>query len=580
MSQPPQPPQPPSNPPDQPYGYPQQPPYGYPEQNPYAQPAQPPQQPYGYPQQPGQQPYGYPEQNPYAQPAQPPQQPYGYPQQQPYDPAGYGQQPPAGPPAQQPGAQPPFADQPAHPPQPPGTPYQPAPDGGPRMSGGKLGAMIAGIVALVVVIGGGIWMLTSGGSSHDQATGGGGGGGGRHTVTTGRLRWTVDAPKVSTSQIVSPTPGMWFSGDDVVKQSTTDVAGYELSGGKRDWAVKVPSGHICDASSTASDGKVAVQYGTHCQDVMGIDLAHGTSLWHQALKSPGGESFSFTDADMAVSADTVAITWSQNTAAFDLTTGKPRWHAASSGGDCHDQGFAGGSRMVEVYQCGYMENAPYHVRVIDPATGKSKWTWDAPSDTKVTNVISVDPVVVGIGAGDSLITDVWDIDGGRLHGKISLGRGGDDLGKYAISCPPVQMTPCRDVVVTDDTLYMPTRTHTGSGSGQTNEIAAFDLDSGNPKWLSKDSTAPLDLVTTAGKSLVCYEESGYDSPGRIVHVAMSGGGLSTYTDFSSDTQQREHTAYGPGASGLAEGWYHDTLVFSLAEVDTSGEYKVLMAALR
>ncbi len=592
MSQPPQPPQPPNTPPDQPYGYPQQS-YGYPDpNNPYGQPLPPqePQQPYGYPQQP----YGYPEQNPYAQPQQPyaqPQQPYGYPQQPPQQPS-YEQ--PAYPPQQpaydqqayapQPDPVQSYAEQPTHPQQPPvpapPQPYRPAPAGGAKLSGGKLGMMIGGIVALVVVIGVGIWLVTSGsGGSSDQA---GGPGGGTHSATTGRLLWTVKAPKVSKAQIVSPTPGMWFSGHDVVKQSTTEVSAYDLTSGRLAWTVKVPAGHACDATSESAGGKVAVQYGTHCENVMAIDLAKGKSLWHKPLSNGSGgsaDTFTYSDADMAVSANTVAVSWDDNAAAYNLTTGTQQWHT-NPGDSCQDQGFAGGSRMIEVYKCGFADNAPYHVRVIDPATGKAQWTWDAPADTQVTNVISVDPVVVGLAAGNDLVTDIWDIDGGRLQGKIGLGRGSDDLGKYGIHCPPTQLTPCTDAVVSGTTLYMATQAHTGSGDGaETNEIAAFDLTTGKPEWLSKDSGEPLDVLTVQGDSIVAYQESGYDSPGKIVDVSKAKGTLSTYTNFSAATQSQEHTAYGPGVSGLVEGWYDGTLVFSLSEVDTSGEYSVLMAAL-
>ena len=628
MSQPPQ-------PPDQPYGYPQQP-YGYPPQppaapepNPYAQQPQaaPEQNPYGQ-QQPAD-PYGYPQQqpgwgepSPYDQPyggPQPgypgyedPQQPYGgqpgyadpqqgYYQQPSYDPQAYpGQQPyqqPYDP--QMPAYQQPVYEQPAYQPPPPpaGPPEQPPtapapqpgypaqahyPDPGGQSGAdkpsGKLYGMIAGILALVLVIGGGIWLLTSGGSGGGTQAAGGGG---AHD-TTGQLRWTVGAPKVAKAQIVSPTPGMWFAGKDVVKESTTVVTGYNLASGHADWQVPVPAGHTCDATSTAAGGKVAVQYGVHCENVMGINLTTGKLLWHKPLASGSSDdSFVFSNADMAVSGDTVAVAWDDNAAAFDLTTGKPQWHAAS-GGSCQDQGFAGGSKMVEVYKCGEAENAPYHVRLINPATGKAQWTWDAPADTSVTNVLSVDPVVVGIGAGDDLITDIWDIDGGRLQGKIALGKNSQGLGKYAINCPATQMTPCHDVAVAGGTLYLATRAHAGGkqDGSLTNEIAAFNLSTGNPKWLSKDGSQPMDVVTTQGDSVIAYQESGYDTPGAIIAANTANGALSTYTTFSADTQSREHDAYGPGVSGLVEQWQSGTLAMSLTEVDSSGEYPTLMAVLR
>jgi hypothetical protein len=531
---------------------------GYPQAQGYGQP-QPPQQP-----QPQQQPYAappqpaYEPQQPYAEPL-PPQTPYGEPavrQPAPPEPAGY---PP----------QPPYPDEQG---------LVEDPGGGPA-GNRKLYLMVAGIVALVVLIGGGIWLMTSGGGSSQQASGGAGGVGPHNTQ--GELRWTVKAPTVSKAQIVSPTPGMWFAGKNVVKQSTTAVTAYDLATGHTAWTVPAPAGHTCQASSTAAGGKVAVQYGAHCEDLMAVDLSTGKMLWHKPLAAGKAATYVYSNADLAVSGSTVAVAWDDNAAAFDLSNGKQRWKT-SAGGSCQDQGFAGGTQMVEVYKCGLSDDPPYHVRLIDPVTGKAKWTWDAPAGTQVTNVISVDPVVIGLGAGDDLITDIWNIDGGRLHGKITLGKTSDDIGKYGIHCPAVQLTPCQNVAVSGDTLYM--ATHARSSGKQdgalTNEVAAFDLTTGSPKWLSKSGPQPYDVVTTIGSTVVAYQEPGYDTPGQIVGINTTTHALATLTTFSADTQKREHDAYGPGVTGLDEQYQNGTFAISLTEVDSSGEYPTLLAVLR
>ncbi len=564
-----QPPPPPAGPPQQP---PQQPQYGYPQQ--------PPQQ-YGYPQQPPQQQpqYGYPQQpppadyNPYAQQPAPPQQ-YGYPQQPPppQQPQGWGTPDPAASPVPNPYAQQPY------PTMPPG-----GRGGGGRFAGGKLVALIAGIVVVVVVIGGGIFLMTSDGGGKKQAGGGssgGTGGGGQSHNAQGQLRWSVPAPKVSKAQLIGETPGMWFAGNDVIKQSTTNVTAYDLGSGHPAWTIPTPAGHTCDAAEGIANNRIAVQYGTRCDNIMAIDTSTGKLLWHKPLPSSSSSAYEFSDTDMAISGNTVAVTWDDRTVSFQAATGASGWHS-SSGDSCQDAGFAGGTQMIEVYKCGFDENAPYHVSLIDPASGKSKWTWDAPAGTEVTNVISVNPVVVGISAGNDLITDIWNIDGGRLQGKISLGKGSDGLTNYDIDCPPTQMTPCRDVAVSGDTLYMATSDHPGSkGNGAlTNEIAAFNLSTGSSKWLSKDGDQPMDLVGLEGDSVIVYQQTSYEDPGKILKVSEANGALTTYTTFSAATQSREHVAYGPGVSNLTEGWHNDSLAMSLTEVTDDGDYPDLLTVL-
>ncbi len=603
MSHPPQPPQPP-----QPSGGGGEPAAGQP--SPYAPPppGQAPQSPppAGPPQS-----YGYPPAQPPAQPGQgyghpqapqpPQQQPgYAYPQQppapghNPYAP----QQPAQAPPPQQPGGwgQPsaPGGNPYAYPQQQQPQPYPTVPvgsaAGGRRMSGNRLVTIISAVVSLAVVIGVGIWLATSGGDTKTQADGGtsggssqgttGGGGGGSHTAQ-GKVQWTVAAPKVSKAQIIGKTPGMWFQGNDVIKQSTTEVTAYDLTSGSRHWSVPTPAGRTCDAAEGSVSDKIAVQYGIRCENVMVIDISTGKLLWHKPLPSNSTSAYEFDDMDMAISGNTVAMSWDDRTVSFVATTGASGWHSGS-GDTCQDAGFAGGAQMVEVYKCGFADSAPYHVALIDPATGKAKWTWDAPAGTEVSNVISVNPVVVGIGAGgDGLITDIWNIDGGRLQGKISLGKGSDGLTKYDIDCPPTQMTPCRDVAVSGNTLYMATSDHPGSaGAGDlTNEIAAFDLTTGTSKWLTKDGAQPMDLVGIEGDSLVVYQQTSYEDPGKILKVNESTGAMSVYKTFSSATQAQEHTAYGPGVNNLTEGWHNDSLAMSLTEITESGSYPDLLTVL-
>ncbi len=394
---------------------------------------------------------------------------------------------------------------------------------------------------------------------------------------------TVAAPADLPGRIISPTAGQWFSGGNVVKQTPTGVTAYDLATGKQQWQVAAPENYTCTVSSAQVDNKIALQYGAHCGNVMVVDTAAGRMLWHQALPPLAGVSptTQFDNTDMAISGGTLAVTWGLKSVAYDVGTGKAVW-GSKDGGDCFAKGFAGGAKLVEVYSCGLGVNTPFHVAVVDPASGKPTWTWDAPAGTSVGAVLSVDPVVVGLTAGgNSGLTDVWNIDGGRLRSHISLGRGGGNTGEYAVSCPLVQMTPCTNAVVDGNTLYTVTTAHAGSQRGSSaNEIAAFDLSSGSGRLLTK-SLDNVVLVAADGTSLVAYDPpaAGSDHGGRILKVDKTSGAVSTWTTFSDATRQQEQDATGPSVSSLDFGWHNDTLVLSLKQKTSGVSWKYLLAAL-
>ncbi len=538
---------------------------GQPPQAP-GQPPVPGQPQYGYPAA-G---YGYPQQSPAPGGANPYQQqpPYGYPQ------SPYAQQP-----ATQPMQQHGWGGNPYGQPQQPPFPAQPGGAGGAGLSGGKLGALIAGIVAAVLVVGGGAYLLTSGGGKPKPvAKGGGSGDGGDNAPhnSTGKVAWTVPAPSVSKQQNIAPTPGMWFSGGDVIKQTPTGVTAYDLNSGQQQWTVPSPGGATCDAAGDIVNNKIAVQYGAHCENLMVVDASSGKLAWNKPLGFPDGTLTDYTD--MAMSGDVVAATADQRTVSFQVSTGKPLWHS-NDGSDAHDKGFAGGSQMVEVYYTGDNQEQNNHVSLIDPVSGKPKWTWDAPAGTEVVSVISVNPVVVGIGAGNTLITDVWDVDGGRLGGKVSLGGSGSDS-KYAIHCAADKMTPCNNVAVAGNTLYLATSEHSGSSAGSAdNEIAAFDLSSGSSKWLSKSADAPMQLVSASGGSAIAYQMSTFEKAGKVIKLDPSSGALSTYTTFDDSTAQQEADLDSAGLSDNDFGWHNNTLVISPSQLYSGNTVKYLVGAL-
>lgn len=536
MSQPPPPP--PGNPPPPSGGG-----YGYPGQagpvpgseNPYAQPVPPGQNPYAqaptqpaFPQQQygGQQTPPPPGQTPQppgqVQPGQTPPPQYGYPQpgQTPPPPPQYGY------PQQQMPQQPPYGTGPSGFSSPPG-----------GASNNKLVVIIAAVVAAVLVIGGGVYFATKGGgddpSPKPQANSGGTNGGTNTAKThnsTLTYKWDKPADPVASKDNLKNVVGLWFTDKYVVKNEIDKVVAYDLVTGAVAWTVPTPSSGDCTAARDSNNNMTAVQFGTNCEQIMVIDLAGGKALWTTKLPvgSSGKPDFDYTE--MAVSGDTVGVDWLDGSIGYRMSTQKVLWR--SGNGDCEDDGYAGGKQFVAVVNCGYKT---YKVQVIDPDNnGNAKWSWTAPVGTKVSAIVSTDPVVVLLGTEGETFTDAATITNGRLQSRVSLGTD-----KYDISTDGTEMQSAHNVIVSSDTIYLSLSSkHDGNGQVLSG-IVAFNLSDGKQKWIAKpDSKHEIAGLGLQDGKLLAYEPADYDVQGRLVTLDPGNGAISTYAQFDTDASEK------------------------------------------
>ncbi|MFC5148171.1 PQQ-binding-like beta-propeller repeat protein [Streptomyces aureoversilis] len=542
MSTPP-PPQPPNQPP-QGFGAPS-PSYGYPPQQPAPTPQSPPQPPQAAPQPPG---YGYP-QTPPAPPAgapQTPPPPQGAPQGPP--PGGYGYpgpgQPPAGQPAQ---GYPQYGAYPQQQPGPYGAPGQypgtPGGNGGDAAKKKRM-AIIAGAVAAVLVLaGGGIWFATQGGGDHDEPnvssngqTGGtgnkggkGGNGGEKPKTGDGKLLFNVEQEKVDDMVNMK---GMWATDQTVAKTDVYKIVGYGLSGGKK-WELPL-DGAVCWANPKATeDGKAVVlvsdgkpssekKYGGPCTQVIAFDVNKGSKLWQKSAKS-GDRDVSFSE--VTIGGGTVAAGGISGGAAWSLADGKELWAPKSDGDDCRDGGYGGGKKLVAVRRCGDIERGIVEIQTLDPKSGKPVSKYKLPPGLSWPHIASTDPLVVGVNAGGNKgngASDFFVIDDsaaeGKLRSKIST-----DNGKYEPRCPATEVEGCTKLVITKDTLYMPTEDHSSGDPnqvGRVNEIVAFDLSSGQTKGKT-DGTPGSSLVPLGVDEdgyPIAYQIPTYNAGGKVMRI--------------------------------------------------------------
>ncbi|MFF5899442.1 PQQ-binding-like beta-propeller repeat protein [Streptomyces argenteolus] len=543
-------PQPPQQPPTPPAAPPQMP------------PTPPPTQPgYGYPQAPGAQPgYGYPQSPGQATPG-----PYAQ------QPGPYGA--PAGPYAQQPG---PYGQQPTvgygYPQQQyPGAPTPGGSGGGPFK--GKPALVVAAALAGLLVVGGGIFLATSGGDDEkkpvagstsaapgpsasptvDQGDGKGDGREADDDLNAGRKAGEAKVLWLTTNDVDLPRNGAdvygpWIVGDTLVKGMYRSVTGYSVADGKKKWTLALPA-DMCAAPATATaDGKVVigVKNGTtdkaDCADLQMIDLNTGKAGWKKSVTQNGTWDM-LSDIGLAISGDTVTVGRTGNSNAYRVSDGKELFGKPS--GNCQPFAFAGGPKLISASSCRTDDaaNPQHRIQEVDPTTGKAKWTYTPKRGWEVDKVYSVSPLVVSLTQSEQ---KKWSILALKENGTLRSQLVGDKEDKFSVDCGHdfaifgQQLEGCAGIAADANTFYMMTEDDT-SGTGRTNKVIAFDLNTGKPKWkAAAPAERTMKPLRMEGGNVLVYLEPSYDKGGAIATIAPTGGAPKVLLQHPDSTTQIEN----------------------------------------
>ncbi|MDX3608091.1 PQQ-binding-like beta-propeller repeat protein [Streptomyces sp. FL06-04B] len=479
----------PTPPPADPFGkQPQQP------------PAAPPQPGYGYPQAPAGQ-HGMPQQA-YGYPTQPMQPQYGGP--------------------------------------------QPGGNGGKKFST-QMQIIVAAAVAVVLIIGAGVIYSTTSGdgdgkneASSSGSTGGGGKGGEGSGLAGGSEKVPANTKSKVAFQVPQPVvkdivtvEGSWLTDKAYVKSGINEINGYDRDKGTKLWSFPLP-GEMCTASRHVSkDYKTAVVFQEtkptkenkypSCNQVGVIDLAAGKLLWSKSVTSATGGDRPVSFDEVTLSGTTVAAGGTSGGAAFKLADGAELWKPKVGADGCYDRGYAGGEALAVVRKCGTYDSPQLTVQALNPTSGEPLSSYQMPAGVEYAHIVSTKPLVVAADVGDTAgdgsgISDFFSIDAatGKLKVRIPA-----DAEKYAGDCDSTEVEKCQNMAVGNNRLYLPTERHEGTGEyGDTNEVVAFDLDTG--KLLGGRADAGDRHILTPlrmdGTSVIAYKEAPYDKGGQVVSI--------------------------------------------------------------
>ncbi|MES4901861.1 MULTISPECIES: hypothetical protein [unclassified Streptomyces] len=435
---------------------------------------------------------------------------------QPPPPSGYGYPPPGppGPPA------PPQTPQQPYMPQQPQMPQQ-GPPPGPPPGGGRasrrrqqskspVGIVVGAVVALALVAGG-VWLAVG------KDSGGGGSDASADGAVEAQVLGEVPMPKVA--KMVN-TPGMWVTDEKFVKADVKKIVGYPLTGGSASWQIPL-DGEICWSSPQVTEaGLTAILFEDDskdpsvCTQVGLVDLKKGKLVWTKQGKETGewaSDSPIMFD-EVTIGGDTVAAGGLSGGAAWSID-GKPLWMPESDE-ECSDNGYFGeGPKLIAVRECEVSGSPQLEVQTVDPKTRAVKSSYKVTSGIEYAHVVSTDPLVIGVNAGDSSgsgVSDFLAVDDSGKEGRL-LSKFGMEGGKYQADCGATDVGGCTQIVVDKaaGVLYMGTDYRAGADSGPSNEIVVIDLKTG--KVTAKADGAeggplvPLRLDEN-GASLLAYQE--------------------------------------------------------------------------
>ena len=107
------------------------------------------------------------------------------------------------------------------------------------------------------------------------------------------------------------------------------------------------------------------------------------------------------------------------------------------------------------------------------------------------------------------------------------------------------MEACHNLVVGNDRLYVPTEQHDGAADavGQTNEIVAFDLATGERQRPGRSGRGLHDYpVRMDGDNLIAYKTGPFDKGGQVVTVSGSDFQQTKLMDNPADEAVRRAEA--------------------------------------
>ncbi|NUS45650.1 MAG: PQQ-binding-like beta-propeller repeat protein, partial [Mycobacteriaceae bacterium] len=382
------------------------------------------------------------------------------------------------------------------------------------------------------------------------------------------VMWSIregrDGPATDEKSRLQRT-GVWFTDQNVVIAESKRIAAYNQDTGALAWEYSSPDGEfVCDVDLQGDSKQAFVAFGGEkdCSVVEAIDLAAGKKIWSAKAESADNGTSDidlgdYGDFDKYNVGQTTGIAVAGGVAvfngqAFQVSDGKKLWDAAKAlPAECTMPEFTGGAKLVALCDSTVSE--------LDPLTGRSKWTYQAPTGDMFSSVkvASTDPVVVmrsQLTGNTAPVVAVLN-DQGKEAYQITDG--------HPVIAPRGSLEAMSGTVPllsTDKVLYVPGSDMSASfhtGGDTANQLSAYDRATGRKLWTKTlaDGMSALGLVKTQGKLfpvrveqsgdlLVLVEAAGGAKPLNLVRVSAADGSMTNLKEFPGTVTSAKVLMYG------------------------------------
>ncbi|BBC32531.1 hypothetical protein SGFS_038250 [Streptomyces graminofaciens] len=363
----------------------------------------------------------------------------------------------------------------------------------------------------------------------------------RPATEAGRMAFRFSEDDMSPSEHYE-MPGMWATDKILAKGINRTLVGFEIGKdvavGDEVWSVRL-DGPICGTTRHVTvDGRTAVAYRASteekalCDHVAFVDLDTGKKLWQATLPTTGTPSYAETLPNVTMTRGTVAVTWGKGSSAYDMDSGKVLWKSPRTD-DCRDTGSAGDQALLIRDTCFNKTTTDdtFRIRKVDPRTGKVEWTYDVSKGVGNVYLVSSEPAVLAVAAGDVDITDLITLDeNGKYRATIRL-EGGNYLAECADQINYNAIDYCPSVVVGDGQVFLVSREDENqTAEDNANWIIGFDVKTGK-------TTKKFE----SGRNQLLYPLR--MSGDQLLAVRVSTDNIRPYALVSLDPRTGEETPY-------------------------------------
>ncbi|WP_428951922.1 PQQ-binding-like beta-propeller repeat protein [Streptomyces sp. cg35] len=348
------------------------------------------------------------------------------------------------------------------------------------------------------------------------------------------------------------TPGMWATKKVLVKGRQSSLVAVNIADGSDAWTRDLGSDICAITQDVTNDGRTAVMVkdpeGDHlCNQLVMFRIGTGAKLWQ--VKVPVKRGFFSEPTRMTMTQGVVVTSWNEGSAGSDMSTGKTLWQRGRTK-QCHDGGFVGGQSLLLRYDCFDEKSQQDHYRVqkLDPGTGAVEWTYKVASGVKFAYLLSSQPAVLAVAAGDYDVTNLISLDG-RGKYRAGIRMEGDH---YNVECDPDSVDGCTGALVANDQVFVTSGDSSEEPGNNTNWIVTFDLATGKSGFkFDAGEDQQISLLRVSGDRVLALK-NGTDTiaPNSLVSLDPKSGKQRTYFYFTIPSGMH---GYGAGEVAVEHG---------------------------